>query len=505
MTDAGGIHAQASSTPVTDRTALPAVAIVSVTYNRCEPLLFLLSRLRELDYPPELFDIYLVDNASGDGTAARVASEFPEVHLTLSQENLGTSAGFNLGMRQALEADQSYEYIWLLDSDAEVEAATLLPMIQSMQADQSIGIIGSTVYDPDNRERVVATGLHIDWNRGNVSLVKTEPPATSDVNNVELVAACSLLIRTELCRKLGLWDERFWVYWGDTDWCQRVLQDGSRVCGHFKSRVWHRDWANTRRSFGAPTVLYDDLRGGLLFNVRHNPRRSLAGARHLLLKSYLKGAMEQLTMRNYFSSAYIEAFNDFSRGDFHKRGLGNVVGSPEINRLEDVCKQLSKVLPENPVIADNLVHDDSAVDVIRQTVTDSFPAARWHRLCTRQPQPRQDFTTDYPLFRYEIGQLLKFLGKRRYDVIISDISTPHLYTLTAARYTVLVDAAGRASLQRNRIFRGLLNMLQILLQGLKAAYIDLPRACRGNTSLQAAVEDFRCSAGMSTTVQVGEP
>jgi len=495
-----GLNTEGSSTvTVPDESVLPAVAIVSVTYNRCGPLLFLLSCLRDLNYPSELFDIYLVDNASADDTVARVSQEFPEVRLTCSNENLGTSAGFNLGMQHALKNDRSYEYIWLLDSDAEVEADTLMPLITSMQSDASIGIIGSTVYDPENRNRIVATGLHIDWKKGSVSMVKTKGADSNDVNDVELIAACSLLVRTDICRKLGLWDERFWVYWGDTDWCQRVIQGGSKVCGHFKSRVWHRDWANTQRNFHAPTVLYDDLRGGLLFNIRHNPDKSIAGARHLLLKSYLKGAMEHLTMRGYFGQAYDEAIQDFIEGDFNKRGLAGA--SPEISGLEEICRNLEGILPDD---TDILINHKDENNEIRKMFAGHFPSARWNNIQENSPEPRQDFNTDYTYFRREILQLLKYFFKRRHDVIISEIGMPHLYTLVAARYTLLVDPAGNGILQKNHVFRGFLNVARTLLKGLKVAYIDLPRAYRDNASLQEAVADFSQSASPSSTGHTGK-
>jgi len=85
---------------------LPAVAVVSVTRNRCEPLLRVLSQLRELDYPKGMLDIFLVDSASVDDTVERVQQEFPEVHLTESRDNLGIAAGFNMVIKLALSTER---------------------------------------------------------------------------------------------------------------------------------------------------------------------------------------------------------------------------------------------------------------------------------------------------------------------------------------------------------------------------------------------------------------
>ena len=469
----------------TGKPHVSTIAIVSVTYNRCEPLISLLSRLKKLNYPQNLYDIYLVDNASSDETVSRVTKEFPEVKMTCCQKNLGTSAGFNIGIKNTLDNKKSYDYIWLLDSDAEVESNTLIPLIELMQTNRTIGIIGSTVYDPDERDRVVATGLFIDWNKGTVSLVKPDKEINEGYNEVDLIAACSLMIRTKVCKKIGLWDERFWVYWGDTDWCQRVLHSGWKVCGHFKSRVWHRDWANTQRTFNAPTVLYDDLRGGLLFNIRHHPNKSLAGAQQLILKSFLKGGLEFLTMRSYFVTAYFMAVKDFMRGDFQKRGWHDSTSKPDIKSANKVCEQLESILPENPKVMINLTQKDSIQKILSNYLTNP-------KIQSIQPvklKQRKDFNTDINYFKKELWQLFLSLFKKRYDVMFTEVGKPHLYTLTSARYTVLIDNSGNGFVQKNKIISGLFSMLLTFFKGIKVAFIELPESCRNNADLQAALSD----------------
>lgn len=471
----------------TDESYTPTVAIVSVTYNRCEPLIFLLSRLKKLNYPKESYDIYLVDNASSDETVSRVTKEFPEVRLICCQENLGTSAGFNTGMKHALKNKKHYDYTWLLDSDAEVESNTLSPLIELMQMNETIGIIGSTVYDPDQRDRVVAAGLFVDWNKGTVSLVKPDKKGSEkEYNEVELIAACSLLIRTAVYKKIGLWDERFWVYWGDTDWCQRVLHDGWKVCGHFKSRVWHRDWANTQRNFHAPTVLYDDLRGGLLFNIRHNPDKSLAGAQRLILKSFLKGGLEFLTMRSYFTAAYFKAVNDFMKGNFQRNGWHDNGCNPEIISFKTICEQLESILPENASVGINTTHADE----IKKTLNDHLKDPEIQLIPSVELKKRKNFNTDIGYFAKELKRLISNLFKTKYDVIFTEVGTPHLYTLTSARYTVLIDRLGNGFIQKNKIILNFFNMLLTFVKGMKVAFIELPKSCKKNTELQAALADF---------------
>jgi GT2 family glycosyltransferase len=468
-------------------TTLPAVAIVSVTFNRCEALLLLLSQLRTLDYPSESIRIFLVDNASADDTVARVGRQFPEVRLTVSAENLGTSAGFNLGMIEALGDASAFEYVWLLDSDAEVEPGTLRPLVAAMDGDKRIGIVGSTIYDPSHRERLVTAGLRVDWDKGVVSLNKA-PADLGGLVDADLIPACSLLVRTSLCREIGLWDERFWVYWGDTDWCQRALRRGYRVCGHTKSRAWHRDWANTARNFQGPSALYDELRGALLFNVRHAPDGSLRGVRRLVLKNYAKAALEHLTTRPFFSTAVDAAVDDFLHGRFERKRYDPGYRQSEPVALEDLCRRMAAELPAQPSVLIAEIDDPRLVQRIKDAFASCCTGIRWQEITPRHRGQRHDFTTDYRGFlRHDLPQLLARLVSPRADIVIADIAVPHLYTLVAGKRGILLERNGQGISLKNHVGRGLLNVMTTLLRGIVVAYRDLPGALSGNLALRAAV------------------
>lgn len=476
----------ASPAPPT-MTPFPAVAIVSVTFNRCEALLVLLSQLRTLDYPAASIRIFLVDNASADDTVARVRREFPEVRLTVSGENLGTSAGFNLGMIEALGDASAFEYIWLLDSDAEVEPGTLRPLVTAMTGDARIGIVGSTIYDPSERERLVTAGLRVDWDKGVVSLNKA-PADQGGLVDTDLIPACSLLVRASLCRDIGLWDERFWVYWGDTDWCQRALRRGYRVCGHTKSRAWHRDWANTARTFQGASALYDELRGALLFNLRHAPEGSLRGVRRLVLKSYAKAALEHLTTRPFFSTAVEAAIDDALNGRFERKRYdpGYRLSAPVA--IEDLCRRLAAELPAHPSVVIAEIEDPLLVQRIKDAFASCCTGIHWEEIAPRRRGKRDDFTTDYRGFlRHDLRQLLARLVRNRADVVVADVAMPHLYTLAAGRRGILLERNGQAITVDNQLGRGLLNVVSTLLRGIVVAYRDLPGALGGNPALRAAV------------------
>ena len=466
---------------------LPFVAIVCATYNRRDMVAALLRQLRSLDYPRELRQIFVVDNASTDATADLLRGEFPEVQLAVCPRNLGGSAGFNLGMRQAL-ADARSELIWLVDDDAQVEAGTLRPLVAAMQEDERLGIAGSAIYDPAEPERLVTAGVRLDWRTGRVALNK-HPPGGGELVDADLIPACSLLVRSALCREIGLWDERFWVYWGDTDWCLRALRRGYRVRGHLGSRTWHRDWANTARSFAAPAVLYDDLRGALLCNVRHAPRGALDGVRRLLAKAYAKAAVEHLSTRPGFSAAVEAATDDFLGGRFRRGRYEPAPPPARPETLQELCRRLAHVLPQRPhVLLDGL--EAQKLAEVRAALQLALRDARFE---VRPPRPRarrEDFNTDYAgMLRHDLPQLAARLLGRRRDLVVTPLDTPRLYTVFAARHGILLGGDMRGVLQDHQALRASLRCGATFVRGLKAAWWDLPRALRRNHALQSAIAD----------------
>jgi len=473
---------------------LPAVAVVSVTRNRCEPLLRVLSQLRDLDYPKKMLDIFLVDSASVDGTVQRVRQEFPEVHLTESRDNLGIAAGFNMGIKHALNAKRQYKYIWLLDSDAEVENQTLMPLVETAEKEPSIAVVGSAVYEPNKRDKLVTAGLNIDWKTANVAFHIPSDNKIDGVYDVGLIPACSSLTRTDLYRKVGLWDERFWLYWGDTEWCTRVLRKGYRVCCIIKSRVWHRNWAHIKPDFHFPFALHDRVRSALLFNLIYNPRHSLTGIRHLILKSYLKGAFENFTLRPNFTRAYNEGVQDFLKGDFSKKDFSSWSKDIEPRGIDQICRRLSERLPKNPRVILNMISDEHQKAKIKRTFQQYFQEIRWEEIHVRTDRDNMNVSAhilEYLYFHLPQLRLRLLTIFNRRDLIISSINVPCLYNLAAARHTMLIDPSGQGYLCKNRAIYGLIKCFTTIIKGLKVIYMDLPRALKKCHLLKELDKNYR--------------
>jgi GT2 family glycosyltransferase len=135
---------------------LPKVAILILNRNGLRNTLETLESVRGLRYPN--LSVFLVDNGSTDGSVETIAREFPEVHLIVSQENLGVAAGRNLGV-ETIVLHRDDAYVMLLDNDVTLEPYLLDKLIEAAERDDILGIVGSIVYYHSDPRRPGARGL----------------------------------------------------------------------------------------------------------------------------------------------------------------------------------------------------------------------------------------------------------------------------------------------------------------------------------------------------------
>ena len=459
----------------------PYVAVVTVTRNRCDMVLRVFSQVSKLDYPRKMLDIFLIDNASTDGTVEEVRQRFPDVFITLSDKNLGPTPGWNIGIKEVLKAQKNYKYIWLLDDDVKIEQLTLMSLIKEAERDPHIAVVGSVVYDLHNPEQLVTAGLHIDWNKPALFYNIPEPEKVEELFDVTIMPACSSLIRTDLYRKLGLFDERLRLYWGDTEWCVRAIRNGYRVCCSGKSKVWHRNWVNIKPDFSFPYAIHGRVQSELFFHLFYNPHHSISGVRNMILKSYLKAAFENLTLRPNFSRAYDKGVQDFLKVNLSKEGFSSWSDDLKLSGIDEICRTLSGKVSESPKIILNQIADESQKTEIKKIFQKYFHQIRWKEIPVRKSIESVNATDRLHVYLFSYFPKLLFnllIFFNRSDVIISSVSTPYLYNIAAARYTIFFDQSLQGCFLKNRILSGLMKLFKTLFRGLWIAYFDLPRALK---------------------------
>jgi len=217
----------------------PKTATIVVNWNKKNDTLKLLNALGNLEYNNN--DIIVVDNASDDGSVDAVRAQYPEIELLVNPENLGGTGGFNSGIRHALKKN-GYKYIWLLDNDVDVESDTLKKLIDVLEQDETIGLAGSRIVNPTNRNITVEAGGMIE-----TRMVGVRPLYGNFLNiavdakkiEVDYVAICSAVVRVSSLGKTGLMDERHFIFWDDMDWGLNFKDSGYKVTCVLDSVAYH--------------------------------------------------------------------------------------------------------------------------------------------------------------------------------------------------------------------------------------------------------------------------
>jgi GT2 family glycosyltransferase len=219
----------------------PHVTILLLNYCGTDYTLACLQSLKHLAY--NNVRIIVIDNGSPEGSAERLKmlQQQPEwantFELLLSENNLGFSGGNNLGIRLALE--QGSDAVWLLNNDTTVDPMALTELVALAQ--KTGGLVGSLIVYPDGRYQ--QAGGRVSFYTGSVKGFKED--ALTDGMLVDVLTGASIYMPRAVLEQLGEWDERYFLYFEDTEFCLRAAKAGIPRNISLHSKVFHVESATT--------------------------------------------------------------------------------------------------------------------------------------------------------------------------------------------------------------------------------------------------------------------
>jgi len=208
--------------------SVPKLTISLVNTNNRDLLRACLQSLYSVDHSAS-FEVILVDNLSTDGSREMVAAEFSKVQLVLNGARQGFGANHNQAIRRA-----KGEYILVLNEDTIVRAGALKAMADYLDADSAAGAVGCRLENPDGTlqpscYRFPSPGRSV---AENLLLVAAFPDnrfwgdyrawAHDDQRYVDFVSGAAIMVRREVIETVGTFDEQFFIYAEETDWCYRM-------------------------------------------------------------------------------------------------------------------------------------------------------------------------------------------------------------------------------------------------------------------------------------------
>ncbi|NKB68745.1 MAG: glycosyltransferase [Candidatus Latescibacteria bacterium] len=214
------------------------LSIVIVSYNTRDLLEQTLRTVTEA-IGSLAVEVFVVDNASRDGSPDMVAERFPWVRLIRSHDNLGFAGGNNLALAQV-----TGRYIMLLNSDTIIRLDTLSSLVEFMDAHPQAGAAGAKILNPDGTlqlscRRGFPTPMAAFCKLSGLSRLFPNSPRLARYNltfldpetahEVDALSGSCMIVRKEAMDQVGPLDESYFFYGEDLDWCFCMKEAGWKI------------------------------------------------------------------------------------------------------------------------------------------------------------------------------------------------------------------------------------------------------------------------------------
>lgn len=290
----------------------PKVVVIIVIWNGIEDTLECLRSL-ELDLYPNK-EIIIVDNASTDGSAARIRKEGFNVRILRSERNLGFTGGNNLGLSEAERSGAKYAF--LLNNDTTVEPATISHLVKVSESRMDAGAVSPLMHYYDAPEEPWFSGAELRLTRGEANHVF---PLPQDVPyETEWLSGCAVLVRMVVVSQIGGFDNRFYLTWEDVDWSLRMRKAGWSLLVVTETRILHKGGRSGAKLTGVQS--YYAVRNSLLLAAKHAGAGYWSALCCVLYRHITMGLRNSRKNRREILGTTFEGLFDHWRGRYGARG-----------------------------------------------------------------------------------------------------------------------------------------------------------------------------------------
>lgn len=223
-----------------------------------------LACLASLAREPEI-DVLVVDNGSRHPLAVP-----PGVRCVRSEENRGYAGGANLGIRDALA--RRAEVVLLLNDDVRVHPGAACSALRVLDRDPRVAAVGAKVLAREDPQRLWLAWGRVTYRQSLVALCgagELDGPAYAEERDVEWIAGCAMWLRARALAAVGLFDEEFFAYHEEVEWCARARAAGWRVVYCPDAVVTHGGRGTSTAAASVRVRKYFTARNMVLYARRH--------------------------------------------------------------------------------------------------------------------------------------------------------------------------------------------------------------------------------------------
>ena len=292
------------------------IGIVTVNYHSDSDTLNIVGDLSGCTVPQGIeFKIYVVDNSRSEDLKKQLL-KFPQVVYLSSPGNVGFAAGNNIGFQKCI--DDEIDIIGTVNNDTIVEKDFILSILSSPITDDRVGVVGGLIYFAKGFEygegytkedlgKVIwyAGGIH-DWANtysSHVGVDEVDRGQYSKIKETDFITGCLFITKLEVLKKVGLFNEKYCLYYEDSDLGMRIKKAGYKLIIDPSIKMWHKVAQSS--GIGSPLNDYFLTRNRLLFGFTYASLRT-------------KFALFRESFRMLFTGTKTQkqAIKDFYTGNF---------------------------------------------------------------------------------------------------------------------------------------------------------------------------------------------
>lgn len=244
-----------------DRSEWPEVAIIILNWNNYEDTAECLESLKKVRYPNK--EVIVVDNGSADGSGEQLENEFGWCKFLFNNENLGFSAGNNIGIEYALENE--YPYVLLLNNDTVVESEFLTPLIMTAEQNERRAIVSGLIYEYGCFDLWYAGG---EFSPTLVDGTFRHEPKAQTVYEVGKVTGALALLPQEFVESYNILNEDYFIGLEDTELSWVAKTKNWKLLVNPKSHIHHK--VNSSRGMDNPYTHYNSAFNRFTFSSNHH-------------------------------------------------------------------------------------------------------------------------------------------------------------------------------------------------------------------------------------------
>ena len=274
----------------------PLVSIITLTWNQTKVTCEFLESTRKLLY--KNYEILVCDMGSDvDPTDEINAGNYPNTKVLRSEKNLGFTGGNNWGIRQS-----KGDFVFIVNNDTEVTPELLDVLVEPFYADPSIGVTCPKIRYFSQPDLIQYAG----FNPINVYTGRTTSVGSMEIDRGQHdtpgythgAHGCAMMVKREVIDKVGMFPEKFFIYYEEWDCSARILKAGYKIFYQPKGLIFHKESITMGKQ--SALKVYYHTRNRILFMRRNtNGLQFLAFMTFFMLFTAPKAAVKFAVNRQF--------------------------------------------------------------------------------------------------------------------------------------------------------------------------------------------------------------